>query len=273
MSNLLGSFNSLIGLIANVRPDVVGTPAQPTVEKEKHDPGMIASLRAKAKAAQELSDSISSNILVALVPSMAEEMRDWSGSMKFADTDIDNRYYERQMHAQTDKEKRDLYTEEEASGKDSIENYMARVPAMFSKADSLRKAMLLKIPPQTQTQEDKDQAVNFSSLANKPINADLGKNFNAEASYLENLGKRVAAIHWHNNDTKELTMESEKVGLDISTDRDVKAVLEFMQKNITASKLVGIAEALPGIARLRWSHNPQEPVQSLTLVSAGLTGD
>lgn len=40
----------------------------------------------------------------------------------------------------------------------------------------------------------------------------------------------------------------------------VKAVLEFMQSNIPASKLIGAAEKLPEMARLLWGHFPQEPV-------------
>ena len=41
-------------------------------------------------------------------------------------------------------------------------------------------------------------------------------------------------------------------------DEDLKAVLEFMQSQIPASKLLGIADALPQVAKLLWAHLPQE---------------
>ena len=53
-------------------------------------------------------------------------------------------------------------------------------------------------------------------------------------------------------------------------DPDVQAVLEFMQGRIQACKLVGIAEALPQMARLLWNHNGQEPVHPCSLTYLGL---
>ena len=46
----------------------------------------------------------------------------------------------------------------------------------------------------------------------------------------------------------------------------VKEVLEFMQSNIPTTKLVGVAEKLPEMARLLWGHFPQEPYMVLSLV-------
>jgi hypothetical protein len=48
-------------------------------------------------------------------------------------------------------------------------------------------------------------------------------------------------------------------------DSDVQAVLEFMQGEIQACKLVGVAEALPQMARLLWGHCQQEPVRVVSL--------
>jgi hypothetical protein len=52
-----------------------------------------------------------------------------------------------------------------------------------------------------------------------------------------------------------------KNGKELVFDNDLKMVLEFMQDNIPAAKLTGIAETLPQMARLLWAHYPQEPVQ------------
>jgi post-segregation antitoxin (ccd killing protein) len=49
-------------------------------------------------------------------------------------------------------------------------------------------------------------------------------------------------------------------------DSDLKAVLEFMQGNISAGKLIGIAEAIPQTARLLWAEYPQEPFSAAALL-------
>ena len=53
-------------------------------------------------------------------------------------------------------------------------------------------------------------------------------------------------------------------------DADVQAVLEFMQSGIKACKLVGVADSLAQIARILWSHIPQEPVQPCSLTYSDL---
>jgi hypothetical protein len=53
--------------------------------------------------------------------------------------------------------------------------------------------------------------------------------------------------------------------MQFEVDRDVQAVLEFMQTNIPAVKLVGVAESVAQMGRLLWSHNPQEPVLVVSL--------
>jgi len=53
--------------------------------------------------------------------------------------------------------------------------------------------------------------------------------------------------------------------MNIEADQDVKAVIGFMQHNIPTSKLVGIAERLPELAKLLWGHYPQEPFAVMQL--------
>jgi len=51
----------------------------------------------------------------------------------------------------------------------------------------------------------------------------------------------------------------------IETDEHVRLVLEYMQDNIPASKLVAVSDLMPKIARLLWEGIPQEPVRALSL--------
>jgi hypothetical protein len=54
--------------------------------------------------------------------------------------------------------------------------------------------------------------------------------------------------------------------MEIKLDSDVQAVAEFMQANVSATKLVSVAEDLSKIGRLLWSRYPQEPSLGLTLL-------
>jgi hypothetical protein len=51
-----------------------------------------------------------------------------------------------------------------------------------------------------------------------------------------------------------------------AVDVDAQNVLEFMQRKIQASRLIGVADMLPQIARLLWSQHPQEPCTAASLV-------
>lgn len=50
----------------------------------------------------------------------------------------------------------------------------------------------------------------------------------------------------------------DRVERKLKVDEHVQATLEFMQENIPSSKLIGVAEAIPQLARLLW-NDPQEP--------------
>jgi hypothetical protein len=53
--------------------------------------------------------------------------------------------------------------------------------------------------------------------------------------------------------------------MDLLADEHVRAVIELMQERVPAVKLIGVAEALPQMARLLWGHVPQEPVTPLSI--------
>lgn len=53
-------------------------------------------------------------------------------------------------------------------------------------------------------------------------------------------------------------------------DKEIQAVLEFMQAHIPTDKLVPVAEFLPGIARLLWGGYQQTSLVPLVISSAPL---
>ena len=60
-------------------------------------------------------------------------------------------------------------------------------------------------------------------------------------------------------------MENKEREMEFEVDSDVQAVLEFMQTNIHAAKLVGVAESAAQMGRLLWGRYPQEPFVPLSL--------
>jgi hypothetical protein len=53
--------------------------------------------------------------------------------------------------------------------------------------------------------------------------------------------------------------------MELKLDQDVQSVIEYMQRNIPANKLMGVAEKLPDVARLLWSDYSQEPVRVMQI--------
>jgi len=61
--------------------------------------------------------------------------------------------------------------------------------------------------------------------------------------------------------------------MQFSADEHVQIVLEFLQSNIPANKLMGIAECLPQMARLLWGHFQQEPFIPIELRLPKMVGE
>lgn len=57
----------------------------------------------------------------------------------------------------------------------------------------------------------------------------------------------------------------------LSMDADVKAVLEFMQSNMSTSKLVGVAQAVAAVATVAWGQYEREDVRALALREASVS--
>jgi hypothetical protein len=57
----------------------------------------------------------------------------------------------------------------------------------------------------------------------------------------------------------------DRAEMQLVADEHVKAVLEFMQENVPASKLYGVADSVPKMARLLWGEYEQEPVIPLVI--------
>jgi hypothetical protein len=60
--------------------------------------------------------------------------------------------------------------------------------------------------------------------------------------------------------------------MEIEIDPDTKAVAEFMQSSIAASRLVGVAEGIARLAPLLWGRYAPEKVETLSLAHRQLNG-
>ena len=54
--------------------------------------------------------------------------------------------------------------------------------------------------------------------------------------------------------------------MEVVFDPDVKAVAEFMQANVPAAKLMGVANRISEIAGLLWGHYDADDVEAMRLV-------
>jgi hypothetical protein len=54
--------------------------------------------------------------------------------------------------------------------------------------------------------------------------------------------------------------------MNVDMDEDVKAVIEFMQRNIAASKLVAVSDSIKALAPILWWHFDREEIRALHLV-------
>lgn len=71
----------------------------------------------------------------------------------------------------------------------------------------------------------------------------------------------------------QTTIESPRIGTvcNLIMDDDLKLVMEFMQSNMPASKLVGVAQALAAVAPVMWARYEREDVHALVLSVPPLT--
>lgn len=63
-----------------------------------------------------------------------------------------------------------------------------------------------------------------------------------------------------------VNMTASEQALSLRIDPDVQSVLAFMQQNIDSAKLVGVAQSIPGLAKLLWGGWQQGPVRTVALV-------
>jgi hypothetical protein len=61
--------------------------------------------------------------------------------------------------------------------------------------------------------------------------------------------------------------------MEVVVDRDVLAILEFMQRNVPASKLVAVSRIVHIIAPVLWSHYAAEQVCPLSLRERAIWAD
>jgi hypothetical protein len=161
--------------------------------REKHDPRLIADLQAQAASARQLSDSISKDLLVALVPPIAQQLRNWIGEWRAADTEWGNRKFQAYENLRDKgaspkelQENDEMWTKEINSSREALQK---KFEAIMANADSLRKLMLNIIPQSSWTDQDKAMGKGFRSRE--------GFEGYMAADYLEQLAKRIQALQIH----------------------------------------------------------------------------
>jgi hypothetical protein len=61
--------------------------------------------------------------------------------------------------------------------------------------------------------------------------------------------------------------------MNVEMDEDVKAVVEFMQRNIAASRLVVVSDSIKSLAQILWGHFDREEIKALRVVPDPIAGN
>jgi hypothetical protein len=152
--------------------------------KEKHDPKLLADLQDQAASARQVFNNLSKDVLLAMVPPITQQLREWSSERKYQEQNLQNyrwdaasRLRDRKASAEEINKVDDEWMKKIS---DSNDIYQHKLEAIMNNADSLRKIMLLRIPQSNWTNEDKEMDKDFKS-----------REEGTAANYLEKLAKRI----------------------------------------------------------------------------------
>jgi len=187
-TSLITSFNNTFPLVLSLSTDLTEIRRDLEAAKGKSDPRLMAALDARIKTAQQHADVVSKDILVALAPTLADQMEKISTSWNEEAHDQDMRHNDLPYQQIPDK----LQREQELDTKmaETDKQYGAKLKTIVRQADSLRQEMLQKLPPEARTAEDKKMETRFGDLRKSPSLRLY--TLSDEAKYLRELGERLS---------------------------------------------------------------------------------
>ena len=62
-----------------------------------------------------------------------------------------------------------------------------------------------------------------------------------------------------------MSIHRDRAKMQLVADEHLQSVLEFMWGNVPPAKVIGVAEAIPQVARLLWANDLQEPYSAIKL--------
>jgi hypothetical protein len=127
---------------------------------------------------------LSNDLLIAAAQTVSNQLRNWIGEWRAADTELGNKKYEAYENLRNrGASPKELQENDEKWAKEinsSREALQKKLEAIMANADSLRRMMLQKIPQSNWTAEDREMDKNFKSLPEATV-----------ANYLEHLTKKI----------------------------------------------------------------------------------
>lgn len=169
-SLLINGLTAANGLIAGLKRDLVNA---------KGNPQLVASLQAQIATAQENANNTSTELVIAMVPGISQQLFDIAQAWQLDD---DKASLPQPLGSQAERQQRmsAVTARYEYSGK----------PLMVT-ANYLRQQLLQRLPLSDQNEEDTRQAAVFTKVvAGEPIG--MSELFRA-SQYLKDLSKRIAA--------------------------------------------------------------------------------
>lgn len=155
--------------------------------REKHDPRLIAGLQAQATTAREQVDSISKDMLLTLVPRVADQLRSWKEDSDTAERELELRKYDPAHYHLTGKALEESDADWDKRIADSKMQFQEKLKNILANADSLRRLIMQKLPPSTTVPDDKEWEKVFTSEKRRTEDFPVI----GAADYLTELGKRL----------------------------------------------------------------------------------
>jgi hypothetical protein len=85
MTNILTSFSGLLPIVASLNSQIAILQREIEAARGKHDPRVVADLQTRANTEQQVSQGVSNQLLVAMEPRVAQQLREYNQDWSKAD--------------------------------------------------------------------------------------------------------------------------------------------------------------------------------------------
>jgi len=186
--DLVTSFSATFPLTVAISSDVARIKQDLESAKGKPDPRLIADLEAKADSAQELSSTLSRQLVMSIAPRVVKQLSALGGEWWDARRNFEL-FKGEELYKKQSAEQRTANEKKWQSQIDEVDRlYRLKAADTFANANNIREVLLSLLQPSERNDEDKREADIFTNAVRGNINQ---YQVQGAAGYLNELIKRV----------------------------------------------------------------------------------